>query len=82
MAKYDPLKIHLIRHHPRELMMTFDEIERVLDAKLPTSARQPQFWANPVSNVGRTHQEAWRAARYNAFLVVDAHKVRFVPHGG
>lgn len=69
MAKYDPLKIHLIRHHPRELMMTFDEIEQVLDAKLPTAARRPQFWANPVS---------W----YNAFLVVDADKVRFVPHGG
>ena len=80
MAKYEPLKLHLIRHHPRELTMTFDEIEKVLEARLPASARRPQFWANTIGDVGHIQREAWRSARYNAFLVAEEDKVRFVPH--
>lgn len=80
MAKYDPLKTYLVRHHPRELMMTFEEIENVLEAKLPPSARRPQFWANTIGEAGHIQREAWRSARYNAFLVADEDKVRFVPH--
>lgn len=50
MAKYDPLNVHLIRHHPRELTMTFDEIEKVFEARLPASARR--FWANTIAEAG------------------------------
>jgi hypothetical protein len=80
MAKYDPLKNHLIRCHPREITMTFEEIEKVLEAPLPTSARRPQFWANTVNDATHVQREAWRGAKYNAFLVADQDRVRFVPH--
>ena len=80
MAKYDPLKSHLVRMHPREVTMSFAEINALLETPLPVSARRPQFWANTTGDAGHIQREAWRAARYNAFLVADEDRVRFVPH--
>lgn len=80
MAKYDPLKNHLVRLHPRELTMSFADINALLDTPLPATARRPQFWANTTDGAGHIQREAWRSAKYNAFLVADQDKVRFVPH--
>ena len=49
MAKYDPLKEHLIgiSSDVGEITMGFSQIARVLGANLPDSARiYPAWWAN------------------------------------
>ncbi len=82
MGKYDPLQRHLIGCHPREVTLTFEEIEKILESKLPRSARLPQFWANTVERHGNVQRDAWQGARYNAFLVAEEGRVRFVPVNG
>ncbi len=79
MAKYDALQQHLVECHPHEVVLTFEEIENILGSKLPKGATLPQFWANSVDRSGHVQREAWRGARYNAFLVADEDRVRFVP---
>jgi hypothetical protein len=78
MAKYDPLRTHLMRQDAPELVLTFAEIETLLDRRLPTTATRPQFWAHTVNNAGNVQREAWRSAGYNAFLVTGENRVRFV----
>jgi hypothetical protein len=78
MARYDPLRDHLLKQSFGELMMTFAEIERLVGL-LPDSADRPQWWANVRSQTSAAVQrEAWRAAGYDAFLIAGARKVRFV----
>lgn len=80
MAKYDPLKDHLMKQGEPELVLTFSEIETLIDGRLPASAERPQFWANTVLDLRHVQREAWRTAGYNAFLVVGENRVRFVKH--
>ena len=80
MAKYDLLKSHLARCHPGVITMTFQEIETVLDASLPSSARRSQFWVSTVRDANHAQRQAWQGAKYNAFLDADHERVRFVPH--
>ncbi|GLQ54884.1 DUF7662 domain-containing protein [Devosia nitrariae] len=80
MAKYDQLAKHLKSAYPREVVLSFEDIEGVLGSRLPRSADRPQFWANTVAEARHIQREAWRQAHYNAFLIADARAVRFVPH--
>jgi len=67
--KYDPLRRHLAGLPPEvaEVTLTFAEIEAVLGAPLPASARLGSFWANAPSLWGGTSQaRAWRAAGWRA----------------
>lgn len=80
MAKYDPLKVHLMKQSAPELVLTFPEIEALIEGSLPTSACRPQFWANTVNDLGHVQREAWRSAGYNAFLMAGESRVRFVRH--
>lgn len=77
-SKYDPLRAWLSRQSATELVVTFEEIEALLAGKLPNSAERPQFWANTVGVHTNVQREAWRAAGYDAFLIKDEGKVRFV----
>jgi hypothetical protein len=49
MAKYDPLYHHLRRKGLAEFEMSFADVESVVGALLPKSARRPQWWANEAS---------------------------------
>ena len=80
MAKYDPLQRHLASCYPREMSMSFEEINALLETPLPETALLPQFWANSNRrDGGQVQREAWRTAGYNAFLVSEEARVRFVP---
>lgn len=80
MAKYDPLKAHLMEQRSPEVVLSFAEIETVIDSALPKAAARPNFWANTAPNQSHVQREAWIGAGYNAFLVTGENRVRFVRH--
>ena len=64
MSKYQPLTDHLRRSGEDTVPMTFEDIERVIGAKLPPSAARRPWWSNnPTNNV---MTRAWRAAGYES----------------
>ena len=78
MGKYDPLRDYLRRQRANELELSFADIERKLGAMLPNSAALPQWWANVTdTNTSHVQREAWRAAGYDAFLILGKDRVRF-----
>lgn len=77
-SRYDPLRDWLLGQTGQELMLTFDEIEGILGSALPASAGLPQWWANTTMTRTNVQREAWRVAGYDAFLLKDQAKVRFV----
>ena len=77
MLKYAPLREYLRRQKLREIILTFGEIEDIIDAPLPMYSAKPQWWANVVNPDHRhVQQEAWRAAGYDAFLLPPS-RVKF-----
>jgi hypothetical protein len=78
MAKYDPLRDYLRKQSLQQIILTFREIEEIIGASLPVSAKLPQWWEN-VAAMETTHVQckAWRAAGCHAFLVKGSKKVRF-----
>jgi hypothetical protein len=77
MSKYDPLQDHLMRQRHREFELTFREIEGILGFPLPASADRPQWWANVEGQTSHVQRESWRAAGYDAFLILGSNKVKF-----
>lgn len=78
MAKYDPLRKHLRRKSPAEVVMTFDDVERVIGGMLPKSASLAAWWGNEKSPETRHVQcSAWLDAGYEAALMPGGGKVRF-----
>jgi hypothetical protein len=78
MSIYDPLCEYLKRQSLREITLTFAELERILNRKLPPSAQRPQWWANVRSaSGGHTQRTAWRDAGFDAFLIAGSKKVKF-----
>jgi hypothetical protein len=77
MGIYDPLQDYLKRQRLSEFELTFAEIDSILGRSLPASATRPQWWANQKGGV-RPQRDAWRNARYEAFLIKGRDRVRFV----
>lgn len=78
MAKYDPLSRYLRRQAAPEVILTFAEIENLLVALLPKSARRPEWWANETSEVSKHVQcRAWMGAGYLAFPAIAQDRVTF-----
>jgi hypothetical protein len=78
MAKYGPLRDYLQKQTLQQIVLTFREIEKIIEAELPISADRPQWWENTTSKeTSRVQREAWRAGSYDAFLLRGANKVRF-----
>jgi hypothetical protein len=70
MSKYAPLRHYLRRQKLTQIILTFQEVEKIIDARLPNNAATRQWWANVVNpEHGRVQREAWRAAGYDAFLL-------------
>ncbi|WP_313452327.1 hypothetical protein [Brevundimonas sp.] len=78
MAKYDPLHRYLRRQSAPEVVLTFSEIENMLTALLPKSARRREWWANETS-AATTHvqRHAWMKAGYRAFPTIETERVTF-----
>jgi hypothetical protein len=55
-GKYAPLYDYLANTDARTLQLTFEEIENILDASLPSSARRYSVWWNPS---GHSHAKGW-----------------------
>lgn len=77
-ARYLPLQEWLSRQTASEFVASFAEIEQVLGAALPASAERPQWWANTTQAHTNVQREAWRAAGYDAFLLKDQGRVKFM----
>ncbi len=62
MAKYDPLHDHLKTIHEDVVKLTFGQIERILGASLPKSARTYNaWWANEKEG---SHARSWLDAGF------------------
>lgn len=80
MATYEGLRDFLMRQSAREITVSLDEIEELIGAPLPISARKrPQYWANVKKSEHRSPpNKVARSAGYSAFLIRPDQKVRFV----
>ncbi len=78
MGKYEPLRAHLTRRRGRPEILSFEEIESIIGAALPQSARKwSAFWANDEAG-HHSHARSWREAGYRvAYVSRDAGVVRF-----
>ena len=67
MSKYQPLTDYLRRSGAAVVPMTFEQVERLIGAKLPPTARKRAWWSNnPTNNV---MTKAWLAAGYESTRV-------------
>lgn len=60
-GKYSPLEQYLrdLRANQREVALSFEQIERILNDKLPPSAyRYPAWWANEKEG-SHVHARSW-----------------------
>lgn len=62
MSKYAPLTSFLNNAAPRQLKLTFSDIEKVLGFPLPASKQYAAWWSNNPSNNVMT--KAWLSAGY------------------
>ena len=76
--KYDPLIAYLAAFAAGEVTLTFAEIEAIIEAPLPPSARRAAFWGNTTEQVVQPpwRQAGWRVRRTD--LHADTRTVTFV----
>ena len=80
MAKYDPLSCYLKQHASPALTLSFAEVETILGAKLPQSARTTKrwWWSDPMPRSSNVQCRAWVDSGYVAEAVdVGAEYVTF-----
>ncbi len=79
MGKYDPLRAFLENSGAETMRLRFADIERILGAPLPPSARvHAAWWANERNPKTHVQKIAWTAAGYRVDAVDrDAGWVRF-----
>lgn len=78
MGKYEPLERFLKSLDARQWRASFEDIERILNFKLPKSARtHPAWWSN--DETGHSHARAWLdAGRRTRDVDIAAGKVTLV----
>jgi hypothetical protein len=76
-TKYYNLYIYLRRSGEDQVVLTFDELERLIDDQLPPSAFMGQgFWSN--RRTGAAQSRAWMEAGYHVIEVdLETQRVRF-----
>ena len=61
-SKYDKIHDFLVKQEGDEIELTFKQVERIVGAKLPRSARQgASFWGNDFSH---SQARAWMSAAW------------------
>src|SRR3954447_7437392 len=75
---YDPLRDYLMMQTVPELVLSFEQIEEILDAALPRAAHRAPWGETPRSPQEKMPQrEACLAAGYIATRQADGKSVRF-----
>ena len=78
MTHYDALRDYLKQQKPTEFVLSFDQIEEILDAALPRAAHRASWWETPRSPQEKMPQrEACLAGGYIATRLADGKSVRF-----
>lgn len=77
MSKYESLAKHLASANTPEVVMTFAQLEKILGAPLPASARTHRpWWANSAH--GHVQSKGWLAAGYHSEQVdLESEKLTF-----
>lgn len=61
LPKYEPLRRYLFAQSAERVTLTFAEIEVIIGAPLPASARHRMWWAN-LRDHQPMHMQAWWSA--------------------
>jgi hypothetical protein len=80
---YDALRDYLKQHRLPEFVLSFEEIEEIIDAALPRAAQRASWWETLRSPQEKMPQrEACLAGGYIATRLADGKRVRFkrMPH--
>ena len=78
MNDYDLLRDHLKKQKLPEFVLTFEEIEEIIDAALPRAAQRASWWDSLRSPQEKMPQrEACLAGGYVATRLPDGNGVRF-----
>ena len=78
MNDYDLLRDYLKKQTLPEFVLTFDEIEEIIDAALPRAAHRASWWETLRSPQEKMPQrEACLAAGYVATRQADGNSVKF-----
>ena len=64
--RYAKLKEYLLRKHERRTQLTFEQIEEIIERKLPDSAIYRAFWANDAKH---SQSKAWMEAGWRVKTV-------------
>ena len=75
MGKYDPLFRYLNTNGKQQVVLSYAEIENILSAKLPDSARKHTAW---WSNNSHVQSKSWRDAGYKVDKVYLGEQVIFI----
>jgi len=75
---YDALRDYLMRHKQTEFVLTFEEIEEIIGAALPSAANRASWWDSLRSpDIQMPQREACLAAGFVATRMPDGQSVRF-----
>jgi hypothetical protein len=75
---YDPLRDYLKKQTLPEFVLTFDQIEEIIDAALPRAAHRASWWETLRSPQEKMPQrEACLAGGYIATRLADGKSVKF-----
>lgn len=77
-GKYFPLYEYLLKQKERHIVLTFEEIEEILHAKLPKSAYKYQAWWGNTRSGTYVQAAAWIEAGFRVDLVQFGRCVEFV----
>ena len=78
MNDYDPLRDYLKKQTLAEFVLTFEQIEAIIDAALPRAAARASWWETLRSPQEKMPQrEACFAGGYIATRQADGRSVRF-----
>ena len=79
--KYMPFEIYLkeLSESTREITLTFEQIEKILAFKLPSSAYEDRRWWDHETEANHVNKRAWANAGWKILsLDVNAKWVKFV----
>jgi hypothetical protein len=75
---YDALRDYLKKQKPPEFVLSFEQIEAIIDAALPRAAQRASWWETLRSPQEKMPQrEACLAGGYIATRLADGRRVRF-----
>ena len=78
MNDYDALRDYLKKQHLQEFVLSFEQIEEIIDAALPRAAHRASWWETLRSPQEKMPQrEACIEAGFIATRLADAKSVRF-----